>query len=619
MTYQIYDSICDPRVLTADPSTETIFDRQDPFEGVDPRTFPRRWCIIGGGVAGLTAAFELSRFAADNRLDDLVVDLFERDDRLGGRIRTHYFEGGHFAELGPMRIPDAHKVALHYARQFELAQGTFLSDPNFFCRGEYHHDWRSVMRHVAGRPDPGTPLSRLVHEFARQYRDEDPESLLIRGMEDLGPKQVERLQASRYGIAQDSRLRRFDMFRARPTSKWGLGLDAISVREAFDIVFGQFARNAAASPAEEAQFLQFLWDHAGTLLGLNWVEYISALHFVREGSSLRATAKWRLKGGFTALADAFAKELGKSSHVRLHLGRRVLALRQTERGVEVDVHPAEAVGFASWLGRKPVQHPNEFAPYDRLICAIPTAAVRQMRFEPDLEWDQKTALNGVSYLSACKSAVLYKRRWWELGEGAPPRAGGVTLTDLPNQQVWYPHDNVEDAAHAVVSPAEDEELDFARAGTPALEVRGPYQPAAKAPIPLRGKRRSEAASHGHGAILAAYMWGQNGDRFASLPDSEKDEEIRRCLEQMAPGCSRHELEIVHVAWSVERNPGGGALAWYEPAQHSRYQSVLGRPCFAADGRRNAQITFAGEHLGLIQGWLQGAMQSALYALRVSVQ
>ena len=84
---------------------------------------------------------------------------------------------------------------------------------------------------------------------------------------------------------------------------------------------------------------------------------------------------------------------------------------------------------------------------------------------------------------------------------------------------------------------------------------------------------------------------------------------------MAPGCSQDIREIVHVPWSLERNPGGGAFAWYEPAQHTRYLSTAGAPLWPVQAGGPCRVTFAGEHLALIQGWLQGAMQSALAALR----
>ena len=51
--------------------------------------------IIGAGLAGLTAAYELgagSACAGSN--DDLKVDVYEATDRVGGKLHTVAFEGG---------------------------------------------------------------------------------------------------------------------------------------------------------------------------------------------------------------------------------------------------------------------------------------------------------------------------------------------------------------------------------------------------------------------------------------------------------------------------------------------------------------------------------------------
>jgi oxygen-dependent protoporphyrinogen oxidase len=59
---------------------------------------PRRIAIIGGGIAGITAAYELARQAAG--IEPLHVALFEASSRLGGIVET-VREGGFIIEGGP--------------------------------------------------------------------------------------------------------------------------------------------------------------------------------------------------------------------------------------------------------------------------------------------------------------------------------------------------------------------------------------------------------------------------------------------------------------------------------------------------------------------------------------
>ncbi|KKK35860.1 protoporphyrinogen oxidase [Salinicoccus sediminis] len=54
----------------------------------------KKVAIIGAGITGLSAAYYLSKY------NDLEIDLFEKDSRAGGKIRT-YQRDGYTIELGP--------------------------------------------------------------------------------------------------------------------------------------------------------------------------------------------------------------------------------------------------------------------------------------------------------------------------------------------------------------------------------------------------------------------------------------------------------------------------------------------------------------------------------------
>ena len=79
----------------------------------------KRVAIVGGGVAGLTAAYQLARLARDGAAVQAV--LFEASSRLGGIVET-VREGGFVIECGP----DAWVTEKPWA--LELAQELGLSD-----------------------------------------------------------------------------------------------------------------------------------------------------------------------------------------------------------------------------------------------------------------------------------------------------------------------------------------------------------------------------------------------------------------------------------------------------------------------------------------------------------
>jgi monoamine oxidase len=85
---------------------------------------PKRVVILGAGLAGLSAAYELLK--RDPRLE---VTILEARTRVGGRVhtvRTHNddgrtpFENGQYAEAGAHRIPDTHDRTLGYVSEFGL-------------------------------------------------------------------------------------------------------------------------------------------------------------------------------------------------------------------------------------------------------------------------------------------------------------------------------------------------------------------------------------------------------------------------------------------------------------------------------------------------------------------
>lgn len=80
-----------------------------------PPAAPKRILIVGAGMAGLVAAYELAQTGHD-------VTILEAQLRPGGRVHTLRapFSDGLYAEAGASRIPDTHDLTLRYARRFGL-------------------------------------------------------------------------------------------------------------------------------------------------------------------------------------------------------------------------------------------------------------------------------------------------------------------------------------------------------------------------------------------------------------------------------------------------------------------------------------------------------------------
>ncbi|HEV2707371.1 MAG TPA: FAD-dependent oxidoreductase [Pyrinomonadaceae bacterium] len=96
--------------------------------------------VVGAGLAGLSAAYELTKAGHD-------VAVLEARTRTGGRVYTVRtpFSEGQYAEGGAARIPADHELTLSYARHFGLALEEFYP-PDFihYRRGKRETiDWKA--------------------------------------------------------------------------------------------------------------------------------------------------------------------------------------------------------------------------------------------------------------------------------------------------------------------------------------------------------------------------------------------------------------------------------------------------------------------------------------------
>jgi monoamine oxidase len=102
-----------------------------------PRTSrPQRVIVVGAGVAGLVAAYELMKAGHD-------PVLLEAQARVGGRVCTwrEPFTHGLYSEVGAMRIPRAHNLTLAYIDKFGLHVSPFtMGNPQgyYYINGQRH-------------------------------------------------------------------------------------------------------------------------------------------------------------------------------------------------------------------------------------------------------------------------------------------------------------------------------------------------------------------------------------------------------------------------------------------------------------------------------------------------
>jgi monoamine oxidase len=337
----------------------------------------KRVCIIGGGVGGLAAAYELKWLDHD-------VTLLEASARIGGRILTDRC-GTTYGELGAMRIPLSHYCVRHYIQSFGLPLRPFVqSNDEAFV----------LLKGSTGR------IRR--RDLAANFNTLEP---TIRKVDaHIGD-----------GIAW------LDAWRIFEQPELDQGTLLWSKASIWQYVQRWIAPGIRPTLRERRPLLsRDEWEFAGRIEGLIWDEQASLLEAAVDWLIFNDPAMFEIPGGMDGLTNAFAAFIGAD-----------ISTNSTVRAV--DISPTEA--RVTW-----VQEDGglESRPFDFVICAIPASCVSRIEWSPELPNEQWEALTKISYGSAAKVAIHCDRRLWELNDGI---FGGVSRTDLPIEQVSYPSDH----------------------------------------------------------------------------------------------------------------------------------------------------------------------------------
>ncbi|MFI1252959.1 flavin monoamine oxidase family protein [Streptomyces netropsis] len=341
----------------------------------------RRVTVIGAGIAGLVAAYELERL-------NYRVRILEGNTRIGGRIHTHRFgpdPGAPSVELGAMRIPTHHRHTLEYIEHLLLGENvrkfrTLLSDENAFL---HTADGFVRIRDASG------PLHR---SFRRELaRDRHPGSY-----DDAT-------------VAFGSWLTAVVGAIAPPDLRDALRADLR--RQLLDLV-------ARIDPAP------YLTGAAGGRVDLHAL--FAAHPGIRAGCSGRlngflddiltetSPALLRIEGGM----DQLPRRLAERLRGPVSCGRKVVGIDVREH--DVLVHSRTAA--------RTVVEPSDF-----VVCAAPFPALRRMRLT-GLDADKLAVLREVDYCPATKVAFHCREPFWQ----ADGIDGGASFTGGTIRQTYYP-------------------------------------------------------------------------------------------------------------------------------------------------------------------------------------
>lgn len=358
--------------------------------------------IIGGGLAGLAAAYELRKAGAD-------ITIYEAEkSREGGRVYTYYFDraGKYYGEFGPMRIPVSHETTWHYINLFHLETESLASPPsdNFI----YAHNVRI-------RRDPAN-----VTEYLYPYYDLTESE-----------RNTPWAELSNYALSTM-------LYRLTPEQR----TEILKIQPEYSEEY------AAITRLSNRQIFEMLGLSQGAINLLSSVDpfvgaFLSVSHeeIMNTNYSLDFMNTYRIAGGMIHLPLAFYQSLTEADppeldfpsyflgKVDIRMGRPVTGIFRSQSGNRVDLRYRNPRGGETK------------ETYDYVVCAVPLSTLREIEVFPLFSNEKMQAIKEFNYIDAQKTLFLCKRRFWEENRDYGRMTGGISFTDLPIQSIIYPPDH----------------------------------------------------------------------------------------------------------------------------------------------------------------------------------
>jgi monoamine oxidase len=337
--------------------------------------------ILGAGLAGMTAAFELGKLGYQCQIIEARSFAGGRCQtarkgttitELGGEKQTCQFDEGMYINHGPWRIPLHHQSTLHYTRLFEVPLEVMVND----------NDHAIVYAENAG------PLSKQRLRPAQIKAD-------MRGhVAELLAKSVRNKQLDNELTADDKRLLLDYLAHEGQLAGSDLQYKGRSGR-GYAVNPGAGMVPGAGTPSDPLGFKDLLASKVGNV-------YSAVQDFPMQNTMFQPV------GGMDQIAKAFEKRVGRN--IRYH--SEVQTLRQNDKGVTVTFKDTVS-GKLSTLTA------------DYCLCAIPLSVLRNI--DTDFSDKFKAAVKAVAYAPVGKIGLQMKRRFWEEDDQI---YGGHILTDI---------------------------------------------------------------------------------------------------------------------------------------------------------------------------------------------
>ncbi|WP_276485724.1 flavin monoamine oxidase family protein [Paraflavitalea pollutisoli] len=353
----------------------------------DPEANREHVIILGAGLAGMTAAYELQKLG-------YRCTLLEARNRSGGRcwsvrkgsVHTETgtptqqanFDDGLYFNAGPSRIPHNHQLSLHYCKELGVPLQVYN---NVNESAYYFSEGKGPLSNKKVRV-------REVHNDVRGYLSE----LLAKAVDS---------HAVDAALSKEDAQKVVEYLRA----EGGLDIDKLYKASARRGYIEQPGAGEKAGRIAEPHTLAAL---VGS--GLLDPDFYNVAEYTYE---LQMTM-FQAVGGMEVIAQHFEKKLQQP----IRYQAEVTAIHNTEKGVQII--------YKTPAGAQRIDG-------DYCICTIPLPVLSNI--DHDFSSAVSRAIDYANYIKTGKIGLQFKRRFWEEDENI---YGGITHTNNELTQIFYP-------------------------------------------------------------------------------------------------------------------------------------------------------------------------------------
>ncbi|KAI6020436.1 hypothetical protein BKA83DRAFT_498359 [Pisolithus microcarpus] len=559
------------------------------------RFFPdKKVGILGAGVGGLYTALILDSLGIE-------FEILEASDRVGGRLSTYNFPDGKkydYYDAGAMRYPLPKKDEQGQykngimKRLAELIVSLGLED-------------KLITYYFGARENPGDESGFYYFNGIRRRISDTPE-LLESCVTGVDPSYI---KAGTGNITLDV-VKPFARMLIRDITRGTRrGWEAMMANDSYSV------RAYMSFKYMPSVHLELPPEHLPTKV-VSWCEHMEqstksfdralteevfeSLAFDTVHNEGLDEVDWKcFDGGSEVLPKKMAEVINEPRKNRIHFGKRVTAIRQSDLIIEIPVEfprdklpsgvneteiPSDSTGLIpdgsqiidGCFPPKKIIIPgagvevsvgnDDSRTYSHVISTLPLPVLRTIDMkDAGMTVQQRNALRNLQYGPSIKIAVQFEEPWWTTKLNI---VGGQTYTDLPIRTIVYPSYGVDSDTPSTV-------------------------------------------------LIASYCWTTDAERLGSLalPENKamlEDLVLRNLAEAHGNGITykflRRQFRAMDVKdWSHDVQTMG-AFAHFGPGD---FQDLFTSLTFPAANKR---LHFAGEAISTRHAWVVGALDSAWRAV-----